>query len=278
VALLVSVGNFALFDLRHEYLISKSVFGLLSGSKGYYGSFWQSCSATYFMFIGSMMNILGLPSMVTTQIVLWVVIIILFITLKKNKFYPVLLAWLLVPNIILMMLRHGVLEQLFVFLAVGAILGVSIGIDNIQKKFCPELGILVLFLLIYSNLLLWFTCLPTNTRLFFQSTQPQLRYKDQQSVIDYVYEKADGKPFFFQSYTIPYFWQDGWEYLFWQKGTKKNRVLPDEKQDDLLYVIIQKDRSNPRFQADWYEKTVRSWGALQNTASFGEFTIEERKK
>ncbi|MCJ7826396.1 hypothetical protein MUP56_02150, partial [Patescibacteria group bacterium] len=118
----------------------------------------------------------------------------------------------------------------------------------------------------------------TNYRIFFQSTQPELRYKDQLDVVEYAYKRANGRKFYFQSYTIPYFWQDGWEYLFWQKGMKNKFVMPDEKHDELLYVIIQRDRSNPRFQQDWYKNTVSTWGLLQSTMTFGELTVEERVK
>jgi len=278
IALLFSVGNFVLFDIRHEFLIIKSVFGLLSGTKGYYISLSQSFISTYSMFINSSMNILGLPNVQITTLILCSIFVVLIMLIRKNHYYSILLSWLLIPNIILIVLRHGALEQLFVFLVVGILMGVSVGIDYVWRKCCPTLGILLLMLLVFSNISLLRVSLFTNYRIFFQSTQPELRYKDQMDVVEYVYKRANGRKFYFQSYTIPYFWQDGWEYLFWQKGMKNNLVLPDEKHDELLYVIIQRDRSNPRFQYDWYKNTVSTWGLLQSTMTFGELTVEERVK
>jgi hypothetical protein len=276
VALVFSIGNFFLFDLRHEFLITKSLMGLMSGSSGYFMPLSQSIISSYSMFIQSSMNIFGLSSLLITQIVLVSIFGVLLLNFRKKPMYHILLFWLLIPNIVLMLMRHGALEQLYVILVAGLIIGVSIVIDFIWENIHSAIGIFIAFLLITSNIWLWFSYAPTNTRLFFQSTQPQLRYKDQLNAIDYVYTKADGRPFFFQAYTIPYFWQDGWEYLFWQRGTSKKIDLPDETHDELLYVIIQIDRSNPRFQDDWYKQTVSKWGILKDKMTFGEITVEER--
>lgn len=274
-ALFFSIGNFVLFDLRHEFLISKSVLGLISGTKGYYNTFSQSLITTYSTFISSSMDILGLPNVFITTLFLIGICIVLLLQLKKQQYMFVLFSWIIIPNIVLLLLRHGVLEQLYVFLVVGEIIGISIAIDYLGEKFCPAIASFFLFLICYANIFLWMTALPSNFRIFFQSTQPQLRYKDQLSVVDYVYSKAGDRPFYFQSYTIPYFWQDAWEYLFWMRGLKNNIIL-DEKKDELLYVIIQKDRSNPRFQYDWYKNTASKWGTLQDSIMFGELTVEER--
>jgi hypothetical protein len=276
IALIFSIGNFVLFDVRHEFLILKSIFSLLTGTKGYYISLSQSFMSSYSMFIHSSMNILGLPNEWITQGVLLFVFWVLFVSLRKKHVYFILFTWLLIPNIVLIVLRHGALEQLYVFLVVGLVIGVTVAINYIGKKFCSSLGTLMLILLAFANILLFITSLPTNYRIFFQSTQPELRYKDQMDVVEYVYKRANGRKFYFQSYTIPYFWQDGWEYLFWFIGKKYEYALPDEKHDELLYVIIQKDRSNPRFQQDWYKNTVSTWGSLQSAMTFGEITVEER--
>jgi len=278
IALIFSLGNFALFDFRHEFLISKSIMSLVSGTKGYYISLFQSLIETYDMFISASMNILGLPNTYITTIVVWCIVAILFIHKGKNQYYPLLFFWIFVPNAILIILRHRALEQLYVLLVVGIILGVSVVIDIIRQQFYPALGTLIFLLLVFLNMSLWFTSLPANYRIFFQSTQPGLRYDDQLQSVKYIYDLANGRQFYFQSYTIPYFWQDGWEYLFWYYAIKNTYVLPNEKHDELLYVIIQKDRSNPRFQQVWYEKTVSRWGLLQNSVTFGELTVEERIK
>jgi len=277
-AILFSVGNFALFDIRHKFLISKSLFALCTGVKGYYTSFSQSFNSVTSTFIDSSMDVLGLPNTIITIAILASIFTILFIRSKKSQYLHLLLLWLLIPNIILIILRHGALVQLYVFLAVGLLLGMAYAVYVIYEKFSASLGIFVFLLIIFSNVSLWFMNLPTNKRIFFQSTQPDLHYQDQLGTIEYIYKKAQGRQFYFQSYTIPYFWQSGWEYLFWYYGTKHNYILPDEEHDQLLYVIIQKDISNPRFQFDWHKNTVEHWGTLQTSASFGTLTVEERIK
>ena len=276
IALIFSIGNFFLFDLRHNFLITKSLMGLIGGTSGYFMPLSQSIRSSYSMFVESSMNTLGLPNVLITNVILVSIFGVLLLNFRKKPMYHILLFWLLIPNIVLMIMKHGALEQLYVILVAGLIIGVSIVIDFIWENIHPTIGIFAAVLLISTNVWLWFSYAPTNTRLFFQSTQPKLTYKDQLNAVDYVYAKANGRPFFFQAYTIPYFWQDGWEYIFWQRGTRNKINLPDEKHDELLYVIIQIDRSNPTFQSDWYKQTVSKWGILKDKMTFGEITVEER--
>jgi len=224
------------------------------------------------------MNVLGLSNRILTIAAVAFIAWSVCIQIRKNNYYKVLLFWLFVPILTLIFLRHPTLEQLFVFQVVGLIIGASAAIEYIKKVYCHSLGTLIAILILFLNATLIAGSLPTNYRIFFQSTQPEFKYKDQRDAVDYVYKKANQRPFYFQSYTIPYFWQDGWEYLFWYTGSTKNLVLPDEKHDELLYVIIQKDSANPRFQYDWYTNTVSTWGKLNSQKIFGELTVEERVK
>jgi len=277
ITAIFSIGNFILFDIRHGFLISKSILELLTGTKGYYISLLKSLTTTYNMFITSSANILGLPNSQVTAIVLFVIFSVLFFQITKQYVF-VLLSYLITPVIMLIVLRHEVLEQLFVYAIVGELLGASIVIDLLWRKFGSIFGMGILICLIVTNVLLWKNALPTNYRIFFQSTQPHLRYRDQLNAINYIYNSAGKRPFYFQSYTIPYFWQDGWEYLFWFIGKKYGYQLPSEKSDEHLYVIIQKDKSNPGFQSGWYRNTVESWGTRKTNATYGELTVEERIK
>ena len=110
--------------------------------------------------------------------------------------------------------------------------------------------------------------------MFYASTQPFLRFGDERAVIDEIYKKMNGKDFSFQSYTIPYWSQQGWEYNFWQYGRSKYGYMPVTKDGKTLFVIIQDDPSTQYYQDNWLKNTVPKWG--KETASFrkGIFTVK----
>jgi len=276
IALLFSIGTYVLFDVRHEFLITKSVLELIGGTKGEYISLVHSINSTFRMLVYSSMNILGLPNVPVTIVTLICIISTLILRVKRNSWYLILIFWLATPIIVLILLRHDVLEQLFVFLAAGIIIGLAVAIDFVRRFYFGSVAILLLVIFLFFNVSLIYGSLPVNSRIFFQSTQPELKYKDEVDVVDYVYRKANGKIFYFQSYTIPYFWQDGWEYLFWHRGVKHGLVLPSEENDELLFVIIQKDVSNPLYQDNWHKNTVTKWGTLQSIEKVGTLVVEER--
>ena len=274
--LFLSIGNYVLFDVRHDFLITHNVLKLILGG-GNTTSFIDSGRVVFETFTNQIAYSIGLFSGGWGILLFSMIMFSLFSMRRKYKYLDIMMYWLIVPVLILIMLRHNVLVQLFV----GSIAGYCIGIALVVYWFIEKnrnIGVFVFICFITLTSYTYMLYIEKNSNMFFQSTQPELRYKDQKNVVEYVYNESNGRPFFFQAYTIPYFWQDAWKYLFWYKGMKNKRTMPDEKYDDLLYVIIQKDRSNPRFQEDWYKGTVSSWGAIQSTKTFGELTVEERIK
>ncbi len=204
--------------------------------------------------------------------------IILLITkiIRKEKTLIPLLIWLIIPITLLIILRHNILDQFFVSQIPLYLLMSAILIDSIwQKK--KILGVLALLLICSANLYTYIKNIPSNSEIFFQSTQPQLRYSDQLATIDDIYKEMKGKPFSFQSYTIPYWTQQGWQYLFGYYGSKKYGYEPITHDSKVLFVIIQDDPSNKIYQEDWLKNTVSKWGSPKKTFKHGILTIIKLK-
>lgn len=276
LTIFLSVGNYMVFDIRHNFLITHNVLKLILGG-GCTTSFINSGRAVFEIFTNQIAYTIGICSGGWGILLFGLIMFSLFSFRRKYKYLDIMMYWLIVPVFILIILRHNVLVQLFV----GSIAGYCIGIAFVVYWFIEKnrnIGMVILICFILLTSYAYIFNIEKNSNMFFQSTQPELLYKDQENTVEYIYNESNGRQFFFQAYTIPYFWQDAWKYLFWYKGMKNNYMMPDEKYDDLLYVIIQKDRSNPRFQDDWYKGTVNSWGTLQSSKTFGELTVEERIK
>ena len=272
-----SAATYVLFDLRHNFLMSRAVLALLAGKSGYQLPFVTSVVSAFRVFAEQMARTAGFDGWLAGTVVLLLAATGLCMQWKRHTSLTLLAVWLVIPPILFSILRHAMLDQLYAGVIGGFIILLAICIDWVWEK-KMILGAALLFVCIAANVHAISGNLPDNYNVFFQPQQPAVRYSDQLKVVDWIYASAHGRPFEFQAYTIPYFWQTAWIYLFDEYGMQKYRYGPTAVNRKLLYVIIQKDRLSPPFQRDWYTKTVSTWGPLIKYTTFGEYTVEEREQ
>lgn len=274
VLILVSAGNYILFDIRHNFLISQSILGLFKGSSGYYMSMLSSFFLTiqvFFIFFSNLIFPLHLFS--AAAIFLCGLLLLVIKTIRERKNYQIILLWIVIPFILLVIIKHNVLEQFFVATIPALILLVAFTIDQVWKKY-KILGIGSLLIIMGVNIYVWGQNIPNNRNIFFQSPQPDLKLVDQKKVIHEIYRRANKKPFSIQAYTIPYWTQQGWEYLFWYYG-KQYGHFPIPEKAKVLFVIVQDDPSKQWFQNDWLKDTVTKWGKEKASFRYGILTVKE---
>ena len=272
---LLSVGTFILFDLRHQFLITNSILHLLTGQTGFSVSFLSSVEQCLSVFLTAFgMTVFPFWTIPGYVVLLASLIVVINIS-RKQKEYNLFILWLFIPVVLLICLHQNVLDQFFVSLLPAFLLLTAILVDAIWKKFFVG-GLLVLLVLIFSSLFFWFQNIPSNTNIFFQLTQPDLRYNDELATIDQVYKESGNTPFAIQTYTIPYWSQQAWQYLFWSYGEKRyGKAVGEEKDAKDLFVIIQADPGNPAYQEAWLKNIVSTWGKLQKTFHYGILTTRE---
>ncbi len=275
LAISISVGTSIIFDLRHNYLLIRSIFLLVRDGGGYHLSFLQAISQTTKVLMDSFTSTVS-PFVFPLSVFLLIIGIYLFfkkITGEKKEFFmfPI---WLFIPVFLLIVSRHSVLDHFFVSLLPLFILLVAFVIDFVWKK-ASILGMTILVIVIVVNLTAWYINIPQNKNISFQASQLELKYSDQKAIIKEIYKEAGGDPFYFQSYTIPYWMQDGWEYLFWYYGSNYYGYVPQNKNNKILFVIIQDDPSNALFQKNWLKNTVAMWGSKENEFRYGALRVEK---
>ena len=271
----LSIGNYLIFDLRHNFLILKSVVKLLtdSGNSMTIGATFKN---VFEVFFGQVAYSMGIFSWIYGLITVVTVTLVLLKLRKKNPYYDLIIIWILISPLILFVLRRDTMQQFFEGSLAGYILAVVLTIYSLFKK-NYYIGLVVFGLVLFQNIFSYVKFIPSNSQTFFQAPQPSVRYSDQLQVIHEIYKRANGKPFYFQAYTIPNFWQDAWYYLFWYIGHSRYGYIPKEGNKSRVFVIIQKDTSNAFFQKKWYEQTVSKWGTRKEGFIFGEYTVEERQ-
>jgi hypothetical protein len=270
-------GNFLLFDLKNNFLILKSITSVLLSGKASRSDVLPATLETFHTYGLWLSQFIGVPYHFFSIIgLLFVFSYLIWKAKHKEVWSSILLVWLLVPLSILLLFRKGALDQVFVIIAPAIILSTSLYINWLWIKYGKLVGISIVFGITSISLYQLMSNLPSNHNVFFQAPQPHVRYSDQLRVVDEIYKRVDNTPFEIQAYTIPYFWQDAWKYLFWQKATTHSYLLPQQTEGEKIFVIIQKDYSSPRYQQDWLNHTVSKWGTLKDEFVIGEYTVQER--
>lgn len=194
----------------------------------------------------------------------------------KNIKAAMIFALFIMPLCIVLAFRRGGLDQIFVIISPVVILTISWLLSQLElrKKYG---GVFIVCFLVLYNIYVIYSSFPTNKEVFFQSTQPTITLVNQRKIIEEIYSSIGSQKFAIQSYTIPYFWQDGWKYLFWFYGKSEyGGNIPRETEEKILFVIIQKDKVNPKYQQDWYKNVVSTWGKLIDRKEIGEYILEKR--
>ncbi len=267
VGLATSFGTYILFDLRHQFLITKSIIGLLMGKSGYRVSVVTSTIGAFRVLFEQAALSIGLAGWRTGLVVAAACVY----GLRKQN---VLLLWLLLPPVTLAMLRTGMLDQLYAGVIAAVIIGLGLFLENIFR-YHRGMGYVLFGIVIAINAYGIGKNLPANRRVFYQVEQPGVRYADEIAAIDWIYLRADRRPFSFEAYTIPYFIADAWKYLLWYYGKRTYGYLPDSEGRKLMYAVIQKDNLNPAFYERWYAQATRLWGVRSATTTIGDFRVEE---
>lgn len=275
LVIILPIFNFVLFDLRHNNLILNSMIKSQAHRPQFAGYFLHTLTGSIGQFVKVLTDV-SIPAH-TVLFAVFVFIFSLYALLKlKDKYKAekkLMLIWLLSPFVAFILLRYNPLYHYFTSSIVIIIILNAVFINYVMS-FKKKFGLILIGLIIIGNLFWLFSFLPNNIYVFFQSTQPDLKYKDQKAVIQRIYKEANGTPFFYQAYTIPYWMQDGWKYLFWYYGSKYGYV-PVHMNKGLLFVIIQNDPSTKLYQTNWLKDTVSHWGTKQGEFRNGALRVQK---
>ncbi len=275
LAISLPIFNFVLFDIRHNFLITRSLIKSQEHRPQFVGYFLHTLTGS----IGQFMQVFS-DVVTPTHVLIAIVFLIasLYALMKLKDKYKIgttlTLIWLFSPFAAFILLRYNPLYHYFTASIIVTVILIAVLMDHLLF-FRKKLGLIVIGILIAMNSWLLYVYLPDSQNVFFQSTQPLLKYADQMSVIKRVYKEASRAPFFYQAYTIPYWMQDGWQYLFWYYG-KQYGYVPVHMNKGLLFVIIQEDFSTKLYQYNWLKDTVSKWGVKESQFKYGILTVEKR--
>jgi hypothetical protein len=247
---------------------------LFTGDKGFYRSYSELIPQTIEIFFKTLSFIvLPFPRLITVILFINLLLYALVRARQDKEMVNILLLllWIFLPFMILIAIKHDILEHYFIPVIPGIILFISYGLVKLWSK-NMLLGVSIFLILLIVNSSQTSENIAQNKEIFFQATQPELKYSDQKAVLQYIYTQTGSNPFSYQAYTIPYWMMQGWEYLFWQYAESNDQPEPVPFSNN-LFILIQRDRGNTQYQADWLKEKNSSWGTLISEKIFGEITV-----
>lgn len=259
----ITFGTYILFDIRHQFLITKAITNLATGKKGYHQPFLSSANETVNVFLDQFSTFTApFAGKLFSLVIIASAFAVAFI--KRNSKVLILLIWVLAPLISLIILSQGGLEQFFSITVMASILILSFLIEtllgNIKYLIAPFLIVIIAL-----NLFSFKTGYLDSNKQFFQAPQPNLKFSDQEKIIEQTYRNAGGKDFSFQPFTLPYWLRQEWDYLFWYYGENKYGYLP-KSSGGQFFVITQQTPGNTgtqRFEDNWLINDVSKQGQLK---------------
>jgi len=102
-------------------------------------------------------------------------------------------------------------------------------------------------------------------------------YKNYLSVIDYVYEQADGEKFNYDLYTPPVH-DNTYRYLFEWYGERRHGYSPSTDTQELHFLIIEPDRQYPFRIDEWLEVREGSGEVIKTEKLNGDITVQTRRR
>ncbi len=283
---LSSVGLFLLtlsaqvvFDLRHDFLITKALFKFLTnGSFGLDFSQLPSLLTKRFLFyLETLDGYLFLNKSVTAValflFVIWVLIFRRY--LFKLEGFKLTLIWVLVP-LFFLSFYYGNFGYVWSYYILG-ILPATLLLIACFWQYLIEKGLGVFLVAIFLGVFLFTNW--ANLRSYLK-TGIGVTLGEELGAVDFIYQDAQVNRIdrFNVDVYVPPVISYAYDYLFLWYGGSKYGFSPDKEMTKTLYLIWEDDWTNPQRLTDWFARMngiSRPVGVVQN---YGDVHVQRRER
>lgn len=265
-----------LFDIRHDFLMSKSALSFIGGSErglfvsGEKSGYLELVRAHFDSLYGNFRSAFINDGFVKNIFSLFLVVILSSIPLvmrktnvflkKESEFILFILKLLLIIILLTFAypfpLRYWFLTgfQSFYLILLGLLLSKFL-VNRLGKVFI----ILILAILTFYSLqkinLLYFN--PPNDG-------GAEKIKGKLSAIDYIYRDSKGEPFGLLIFT-PAVYTDAYDYLIFWYGKNKYDYIPHKDKKGIFYLLMETDTAKPWSNKGWLETVIKKGNILNET-------------
>ncbi len=266
-----------LFDIRHSFLVTKSIIKMVLSTNGL--GFSSKIEGSFGVFLKELLNFFSYENSFFTGVVVAITIAGTYLVLrKKEKGVKFLVLIFIIPLIGLLLYKRGTADFFYLgILPLVALLTARSLSYFLKKPVFTIPALIILFIFVKSNI--------TNNLRFFKEpshaltpigTNSLITLEDRKKAIDFIYTKADGKPFGLWIYTIPYFKDESWDYVFLWYGQGKYGYLPSKNKEKLMFTLWERD-PNQGYRLDaWKKEADKSLGVVVASGKYHDANVEER--
>ncbi len=280
VAFILPLCSFIFFDLRHQFLMTKSFWEKMvlvhwqKGGDGFIFSF-----KTYPGRLASEMANIFWPTHHFVGLVILILILgtILWQMWRTRKFvWLFLLIWLFSTfPVFLFDSRMSQSHAAFIGVSGAAILTLA----YLLEKLFARIKLLAFFCclaMLVSNFYAVSCYLPNPQKRLFDFFQG-LYLKTNLELIDYTYQEAGGTNFKVDTVTAPLFISPLWDYLYSWRGKTKYGYLPDrEKETKLGFLIIEPQLGSAEVYKKMAIDKADRGGMMVDARYFGQVVVQKR--
>lgn len=265
------------FELRHQFLMTKSFIGFFSGESS------SAVSKTPALFLNRLnilfdqfSSTLALDNKFLGLVIfLFIVFCLIFLYKKAGKniryFITTSLIVVFVFLIGTIFFSHDIWPHYLVGVPVFYILLFGISLYLLGQKISvliPTLIVLAVFLININPITLY----QSLTKPLWEGDASV--YRNQVAVIDYVYKQAHGKGFKYVVYTPPLY-DYTYRYLFMWYGSKIYHYSPSI-QSNLAYFILEPDLQYPSRLTDWLKQRAGDGKVIKSKTVKGGIIVQTR--
>jgi len=251
------------FELRHDFVLSNAVLNFSRGGGGIGFSF-KILFGNFKILKEEVTHMLfsALPS--------FIVVIITALGLFFVKNLPqkkLIYAFLLLHFLTLSLFQRGAISFFFVGLLPLLLAIIAFAIS----KFPQKIMIICLGLIIGLNIFhLKKIYQPTNALIPIGNAN-LITIQDRKNIIDWIYKKADGQSFAIWYYTIPYYQEEVWDYMFFWYAEPKYGYLPEAthgfspnelKEAKIFFSVFEPELDRPQFFTTWHNQIGLNFGEV----------------
>lgn len=283
----ISLATFLLFDLRHDFLMGKGLFKLITDGKGL-GSIpgYDAYSDFGFRIIDRMNGLFNLPSLVMYNYSIYAHFLLLGILIysifliyrdKHKHIRKEMLTLIAIPIFVytvFMYFQYPVWAHYVYSLPIVVSFIFALAFKRLWVIFVGKVLIIIslIFLItpVVNDLINYF---PVNNNV----SQSDGSFKNQLAVVDYVFKDAKSSEFGYFVYS-PQVFTYGIDYLMWWRGKEKYGYIPESKKTEVFYLIMYPPLENDANAHNyWVKNVIRTRSKIAEKKTFsGNIKLEKR--
>lgn len=282
VAFITPLITYPIFELRHNFLMSRSILSFVGTQDADYTGFFRYLTIYIETVAREFTNVFFPLNGFVAGVFMILLVVYLVGKIKENKTpktpWVFLAVWSLAtfPNFLF---KARVILTEYSLIGINAPLIIIAGayIYEIIKNDKLKLAIIIILTIVFANIIACNRYIP-NPRKKLLDSQRGIQLKDTLAVIDYTYTSSSGNPFTIHTVTVPLYISKLWDYLYSWYGWEKYRQLPLKDQNaDLIYLIIE---NGSGYTYDFYKQKrideLNQTTKIEETKHFGLITVEKR--